>query len=547
MYVRSIAGTATRLAMILLFVLALAGCGDSGDTDPHGHEHADEFPGRLMVMDAENQQVQVFDLQSEEVVGEGFPLNQSTAPGSGTLLRRTSNGRYGFLLQRTGHFSPDHYPTNPPEVLGDVIRVIDSGLKTDSHGDHADPERQAPSLLPYELGHGSGEMDEMGLYRPIHWSSHHGHTTIFYDGSVDWGEDGSILDSVNGYAVAYEDSDWGGGMRPDPIFKLDVGSYAHGGAVAFHHKLFIVSVGMNEGYGGLAYSTLPRGVAVYRGNPEDEDVDVDDFIPGQDFRGSCPRLHGEAVSGNYVAFGCNEGPEDNDNPNYTGPMITDRSGVLVLSYDANRDENDEPPFEAAEVAYPEYPEDLSETTSGGLRGGTGPSEGIIMTTYGQDHFLKIMAAELEYGPPEDIPINADSTSLLEVEMGSGGNRGYYIEPVDHNYPLGEGRFVVLTRTGNLHIFDLTMPAGYERVGSVLGIVGDTRESCPDVGCPSFALAPGFAYVTDPANNMVYEVFLGHAEEDEDPEIKRMFDLNAPTSLVVLGWFEDADEIEFEHE
>jgi len=236
----------------------------------------------------------------------------------------------------------------------------------------------------------------------------------------------------------------------------------------------------------------------------------------------CPRLHGEAVSGNYVAFGCNEGPEDNADEDYMGPEITDRSGVLVLSYDEMTDS-----FTAAEVA---YPDDGTELTSGGIRGGVGPSEGIIMATYGE-HFLKITASEVMHETDE-------GSELLMVEEGSGRHRGYYFEPVDHNFPMGEGRFVVLTRTGNLYIFDLTMPAGDELVGSVPDIVGDTSESCPDAGCPSFALAPGFAYVTDPANNKVYEVHL------EDAEVEREFDLNAPTSLVVLGWFEYDEEIVF---
>ena len=534
MYFQLIARTASRLVLISLFVLALAGCGDdAGDTDPpmdehdehaemedHEDEHDHEgessggFAGRLMVMDAENHELNVFDLQSGEVE-RTFALLQSEASGFGTLLRTSSDGNYGFAMHRTGHYSPDNSPDH------NQISVFDGGLTTEGHGDHVDPRRYTPSRLPYRLGHGSMYESEMGLYRPIHWSSHHGLTAIFYDGSVLRGEDDSIVDSVNGVAVAYDDSEWGGQTLPTPIFKLDVGSHAHGGAVAFHDDLFIVSVGMNEEQGGLRYSTLPRGVATYRADAEDVE---DDIV--QDFRGRCPRLHGETSSGDYVAFGCNEGPEDNDNPNYMGPEIVDRSGVLVLTYNEATDS-----FTAAEVA---YPDDGSETTSGGVRGGMGPSEGIIMATYGQDYFLKIMAAEITDG-------TTDGTSLLEVEMGSGGNRGYYFEPVDHNYPLGEGRFVVLTRTGNLHIFDLTMPAGDEHVGSVPEIVGDTRESCPEVGCPSFALAPGFAYVTDPANNKVYEVHL------EDAKIEREFDLNAPTSLVVLGWFEYEQEIAFDHE
>ena len=528
MYFRTVAQTVSRLVLILFFVLALAGCGDDGDgtdapmdehvhdepmdehdepMDEHVHEHAEEFPGRLMVMDAENNELQIFELESEEVIAT-FALRQTTAPGSGTLVRRTADGRFGFALQRTGHYSPENDPD------GNQIMVIDSGLTSESHGDHSDPVWGTPTRLPYRLGHGGGEM---GLYRPIHWSSHHGLTAIFYDGSVLRGEDGSIADSVNAVAVAYDDSDWGSQTLPMPIFELDLGSHAHGGAVAFHDDLFVVSVGMNEGYGDLNYSTLPRGVATYRADAEDWEADI-----VQDFRGMCPRLHGEAVSGNYVAFGCNEGPEDSENPNYMGPPITERSGVLVLTYNDASDS-----FTAAEVA---YPDDGSETTSGGVQGGMGPSEGIFMATYGPDHFLKINASEVMHKTRQ-------GSELFTVEMGSGGNRGYGFEPVDHNFPMGEGRFVVLTRTGNLHIFEVT-PEGDELVGSVSGIVGDTRESCPAVGCPSFALAPGFAYVSDPANDMVYEVHL------EDAEVEREFDLNAPTSLVVLGWFDLAEELVF---
>ena len=509
-----------RLVLALVFMLAVAGCGDdASDRDPHmddhdehvdehdhdhdedGDEHAGEFPGRLMVMDADNHQVQVFDLQSERVVGT-FGIRQSMADGFGTLLRSTSNGRYGFVLHRTGHFSPD----NDPDA--NQIMVIDSGLLAEGHDGHLDPIRQAPSLLPYRLGHGSREMDEMGLYRPIHWSSHHGLTAIFYDGSILRNEDGMIVDSVNAVAVAYEDSDWGSQTLPEPIFELDLGSHAHGGAVAFHDNLFIVSVGMNDGYGGLNYSTLPRGVATYRADAEDV---VDDIV--QDFRGRCPRLHGEAVSGDYVAFGCNEGPEDNDNPNYMGPEITDRSGVLVLSYDEATDS-----FDADEVA---YPDDGTETTSGGLRGGTGPSKGIFMTTYGE-HFLKITASEVMDGTDA-------GSELFMVEAGSGRHRGYYFEPYDEENFGGEGRFVVLTGTDTLHIFDIEH-----------GTKEELEMPCSD-GCSSFALAPGFAYVTDRANNKVYEVHLDEAE------IEREFTLTAPTSLVVLGWLEYEEELEFEHE
>ena len=508
-----IASTLSRMAVILLFILALAGCGDdAGDMDAHMDEHEheheedeheevhlDEFPGRLMVMDADNHELQVFDLESEQVVAT-FALRQSMADGFGTLLRTSSDGRYGFAMHRTGHFSPDNDPDS------NQIMVIDSGLTIEGHGDHTDPVWGQPSRLDYRLGHGGGET---GLYRPIHSSSHHGLTAIFYDGSRHPDDDAQ---NANGVAVAYYDPDpfgnsiWGGQEAPEPIFELDVGSHAHGGAVAFHDDLFVVSVGMNEGYGGLDYSTLPRGVATYRA---DAMHPVDDIV--QDFRGFCPRLHGEAASGDYVAFGCNEGPEDNDDPDYMGPMITERSGVLVLSYDEATDS-----FEAAEVA---YPDDGMELTSGGLRGGTGPSEGIFMTTYGE-HFLKITGSEVVDGTDA-------GSELFMVEAGSGRHRGYYFEPTDHNFPMGEGRFVVLTGTDNLHIFDLEH-----------GTRSQLAMPCSEDGCTSLALAPGFAYVTDRTNNKVYEVHL------EDAEIERELDLNAPTSLVVFGWFGLDEELVF---
>ena len=109
------------------------------------------------------------------------------------------------------------------------------------------------------------------------------------------------------------------------------------------------------------------------------------------------------------------------------------------------------------------------------------------------------------------------------------------EPVDHKFG-GEGRFIVLTATGNLCIFDLTMETGRELVGSLIGVVD---VECPGgVGCPSLVLTPGFAYVTDPANNVLYEVYL------EEAEIEREFQLNAPAQLVVLGWFEYEEELVF---
>lgn len=129
-------------------------------------------------------------------------------------------------------------------------------------------------------------------------------------------------------------------IQPVALFDLDTGSHQHGAAIGFHEDLFVVSIGTPDAsLGGLNYSTLPRGVVTFNAAGEEQ----------QDFRGRCPQLHGSAITGAFVAFGCNEGPRNMENPNYTGPPITARSSVLVLTHDGGSPGA----FTAAEVTYPE--------------------------------------------------------------------------------------------------------------------------------------------------------------------------------------------------
>ena len=89
---------------------------------------------------------------------------------------------------------------------------------------------------------------------------------------------------------------------------------------------------------------------------------------------------------------------------------------------------------------------------------------------------------------------------------------------------GGGHFVVLTNTGDLHIFDLSSSDEPEIVPLGVACLGDTGY------CPSLALAPGFAYVSDPAGGKVIEVHLEEAHVENEFED----DLTAPTQIVVLG-------------
>ena len=515
MYILPIARKAIRLAMILLFILALAGCGDdAGDTAPPVDDHDEHMDEH----DDGEEHAEVIDSFDDH---DGFEKGQSAHFSQSMKL--SSHGRYGFVLQRSGHLAPDN-----PSLEDNRIYVVDSGLAVEEHGDHVDPVTRDPSLLPYQLGHGGGEAGEEGLYNPVHFVSHHGLTAIFYDGINPYREN-SDPDAVeqNGYAVVYRDSDFDGStMPPMPIFEYEVKHYSHGAVVPVHDELFIVTLAEPEG-------ALPNGVATYSAHEHGDHVDVE---LERSFAGRCPGLHGEATWGPYVAFTCYRG-----------------DGILVLTHD---DETDS--LEATVVAYP------GEYTSGGLAATTrhevGHDDVIFMVRYGeyQQDFVKITEHDIEEGSadPDDVltmewgstdrhrafafePVEGSAGRLLIQDQDADGE-DYHLDvfglgDVDHDIE-GEGRFVVLTATGDLHIFDLTTS---DEPTTMPGIVG---AECPEgIGCPSLALAPGFAYVSDPANGKVYEVHL------EDAEIERTFDegLSAPTQLVVLGRFGD-EEIEHSH-
>ena len=508
MYFRLIARTASQLALILLFTLVLAGCGDdAGDMDAHVDEHIDEHVDEDEVEPGEV-------IASFDQMNGGYTRGESA--GFTQYTRTTSDGRYGFLLHRSRNL-----PLGDPALDDNRIYIVDSGLSVEEHDGHYDPVTRAPSLLPYQLGHGGMEYGEDGLYNPVHFVSHHGFTAIFYDGIAGPSDDAPDLTEQEGVAVIYRDSDFEDSTSPpEPIFEYGVGNFSHGAAVAVHDNLFIVSLAEPDG-------SLPNGVATYTTHDHGDHYDVELV---QDFSGQCPRLHGEATWGPYVVFACLSG-----------------DGIMVLNHDDGTDS-----FESTIVAYP------GDYTSGDVvattlhEGEVGHSGVIFMVRYGpnQTDFVKITEHDIEEG------LDADPAVLMVPTSSSDRHRGFAFEPVEgsagrllvqdadpENYHLdvlhlgdgdhnteGEGRFVVLTATGDLHIFDLTMEAGSELVGTLPNIVG---AECPEgIGCPSFALAPGFAYVSDPAEGKVYEVHL------DDAEIEREFvdGLTAPTHLAVLGRF-----------
>lgn len=144
-----------------------------------------------------------------------------------------------------------------------VVQALDGGSWTEPHGDHDDAHLEEPALLEQTLD-GS---------RPVHVVSHGGRTTVFHDG------DGS---------AATVDASWFGEQPGDPTVAQS-GQPQHGVAVPLDGGGMLLTAGAPED-GGLP-GTVRR-------------LDADG---AETASFPCPGFHGEATSGDRVAFGCEDG------------------------------------------------------------------------------------------------------------------------------------------------------------------------------------------------------------------------------------------------
>src|SRR5690606_11004494 len=87
------------------------------------HHHHESSRGRLVFADHEKPVVRILDLDTGEVT-PSFPV-----PKANPVLSSTEDGRY--VVIKTGHDAG-------------TVRILDSGLVRDSHGDHDDAEKAEP-------------------------------------------------------------------------------------------------------------------------------------------------------------------------------------------------------------------------------------------------------------------------------------------------------------------------------------------------------------------------------------------------------------------
>ena len=118
------------------------------------HDHA-PLRGRLVFADHEKPVVRILDLDSGEVT-HSFDVPKANPGFAGV-----SGGRY--VVVKTG------------DEAG-TLRILDTGLIAESHGDHVDLDKATPRFLDFVT---KGD-------RPAHVISGQGQLALFYDGLRPW-------------------------------------------------------------------------------------------------------------------------------------------------------------------------------------------------------------------------------------------------------------------------------------------------------------------------------------------------------------------------
>lgn len=144
-----------------------------------------------------------------------------------------------------------------------VVTAIRSGIEIEDHGEHADLKVGDPELVTSTV---EGE-------RPVHLVEHGGDIAIFFDGS------GKVA-LINGKAWQND--------SPRPT-EFDSGKAHHGVAVPWHGGAIISRRVPGE-------EALPSGFLVFD--------DKGDLVSDTEL---CADVHGEATSGDMLAFGCSDG------------------------------------------------------------------------------------------------------------------------------------------------------------------------------------------------------------------------------------------------
>lgn len=163
-------------------------------------------------------------------------------------LHRSGSGKTVFAVQGSAN----------------AVSAISSGISFEDHGEHGDIDVEAPKLLGVEV---AGE-------KPSHFVDHNGDIALFFDGE-------GVTRNLTENAVLEGKADFK---------EVKTDAPQHGVAVAYGSHVLLSEPNMEKP------DELPVGIRVV----DEAGAQVGDVH-------ACPDLHGEASSGNILAFACETG------------------------------------------------------------------------------------------------------------------------------------------------------------------------------------------------------------------------------------------------
>jgi hypothetical protein len=230
------------------------------------HDHA-VLRGRLVFAYADRAGIGVLDLDSGEVT------HRFDVPNPNPRLVLGREGRYVYVL------------TGDPQG---TVRILDTGLTFDSHGDHVDVEKGTVKLLDFTV---SGT-------RPSHVNSATGWTVVFFDGRR--GEQTEPSSSIAARASAIDVTSLG---RAKPIaVDLQTSGPQHGLVVPLGDRLFAVST-PNPAYARFDANVGSRPIGIVLRSAEKAQP-IAAFDGSTKGNPACPQMHGHAAVGRTHVFGC---------------------------------------------------------------------------------------------------------------------------------------------------------------------------------------------------------------------------------------------------
>ncbi|ATU95511.1 hypothetical protein B5P45_11930 [Phyllobacterium zundukense] len=241
-----------------------------------------------------------------------------------------------------------------------LVTAIASGISFDDHGDHGDIDVEAPKLTGTEI---TGQ-------KPSHFVEHGGEFTAFFDGE-------GVARIISEKAVLEGKSD---------VQEVKTDAPQHGVAVAYGSHVLLSEPNKEKP------DELPVGIRT---------VDESGKQVGE--IAACPDLHGEASSGNILAFAC-------------------ATGLLVVTHGDG----------APEIKHLPYSDSLPDGKSTTLIGGRGLQ--YFLGNYGADKVVLI-----------DPTVESDAFRLIELPT----RRVHFaVDPTRPKFAY------VFTEDGQLHQLDV---------------------------------------------------------------------------------------------